>query len=208
MKDYYKLLGVAKNCSQKEIRKAYLLLAKQYHPDTLLKNDPKFYNYEKQFKEITEAYSILGDPRQRLMYNKEYFGSATLGMSEQDKDEFYEEVDNYQEHVFQPLNSEENVYHPKRKEIIRRKIRRLFIVIAVLGGLAWYFKLKFIFLRMYNRDVQNKVIYKDKEGTDADMIKELNRKFAEELKRVKEEREKLGVQAHPVKNLVSVSKKE
>lgn len=53
-KDYYSILGVPKNASSKEIKKAYYQLAKKYHPDTN-KDDP---NAQKKFQEVSEAYEV------------------------------------------------------------------------------------------------------------------------------------------------------
>ena len=70
MTDYYKTLGVSKNASKEEIKKAYKKLAKKYHPD-LNKNDSKS---AEKFKEINEAYSALSDETKRSNYDR--FGSA------------------------------------------------------------------------------------------------------------------------------------
>lgn len=69
MKDYYKTLGVSKNATQEEIKKAYRKLAHKYHPD---KNGTET-NSEK-FKEINEAYQVLSDDAKRKQYDQ--FGSA------------------------------------------------------------------------------------------------------------------------------------
>ncbi len=69
-KDYYEILGVAKNSSQQDIKKAYRRLAKKYHPDRN-KGDKAS---EEKFKKITEAYETLSDPQKRKKYD--YFGSA------------------------------------------------------------------------------------------------------------------------------------
>jgi len=62
MKDYYQILGVSKNASQEEIKKAFYRLAHKYHPD-------KGGNPEK-FKEINEAYQILSNKEKRAQYDK------------------------------------------------------------------------------------------------------------------------------------------
>lgn len=69
-KDYYKILGVEKNASSEDIKKAYYRLAHQYHPD-------KKGGDEKKFKEINEAYQVLSDKEKRSNYDR--FGSAFSG---------------------------------------------------------------------------------------------------------------------------------
>lgn len=76
-KDYYKILGVTKNSSSKEIKKAYYQLAKKYHPDTN-KDDP---NAGKKFQEVSEAYEILSDDTKRKEYDT--FGTTTEQMNRQ-----------------------------------------------------------------------------------------------------------------------------
>ena len=70
-KDYYAILGVDKSASQDDIKKAYRKLAKQYHPDKN-KGDKKA---EEKFKELGEAYEVLGDAEKRNKYDT--FGSET-----------------------------------------------------------------------------------------------------------------------------------
>src|SRR6185295_10979264 len=65
-KDYYKSLGVAREASDEEIRKAFRKLARQYHPDVA--KDKK--NAEEKFKEINEAYEVLSDPAKRKKYDE------------------------------------------------------------------------------------------------------------------------------------------
>ncbi len=65
MKNYYQILGVKRDASQDEIKKAYRALAKKYHPDA---NENKE-EVEKIFQEITMAYKVLSDPGARKQYN-------------------------------------------------------------------------------------------------------------------------------------------
>ena len=66
MKDYYRILGVPENCSEADIRKAFRKLAFQYHPDT---NPGHEKQSEAKFKEINEAYGVLGDKDKRQQYD-------------------------------------------------------------------------------------------------------------------------------------------
>jgi curved DNA-binding protein len=65
-KDYYKLLGVDRNASESDIKRAYRKLALQYHPD----KNPGDSQAEEHFKEINEAYEVLGDPAKRARYDQ------------------------------------------------------------------------------------------------------------------------------------------
>ena len=70
-RDYYEVLGVSKDASDAEIKSAFRKLAKQYHPDVSKEPDA-----EKKFKEIQEAYEVLGDENKRKQYDQ--FGHAAF----------------------------------------------------------------------------------------------------------------------------------
>ncbi len=64
-KDYYSILGVARDASEAQIKKAYRALARKYHPDVNV-HDPEA---EEKFKEVSEAYEVLSDSEKRQMYD-------------------------------------------------------------------------------------------------------------------------------------------
>jgi molecular chaperone DnaJ len=70
-KDYYKILGVEKSANEAEVKKAFRSAARKYHPDQA-KGDKK--EAEKKFKEVAEAYEVLGDKQKRSQYDQ--FGGA------------------------------------------------------------------------------------------------------------------------------------
>lgn len=78
--DYYRVLGIGKNATPEEIKKAYRKLALRYHPD----KNPNNREAEEKFKKINEAYAVLGDPDKRSQYDR--FGSEAFSQrfSQQD----------------------------------------------------------------------------------------------------------------------------
>lgn len=68
-KDYYAILGVERNADEKAIKSAYRKLARKYHPDV----NPNDKKAEENFKEVSEAYDVLSDPKKRKLYDQ--FGS-------------------------------------------------------------------------------------------------------------------------------------
>lgn len=72
-RDYYDILGLQRDASENDIRKAYRRLAMQYHPDRTRGDKDS----EEKFKEISEAYSVLSDPEKRANYDQ--FGHAGVG---------------------------------------------------------------------------------------------------------------------------------
>ncbi|AWX69243.1 molecular chaperone DnaJ [[Mycoplasma] anseris] len=88
-RDYYEVLGINKNATEKEIKSAYRKLAMKYHPDRNKEADA-----EEKFKEATEAYEVLIDPEKKAKYDK--FGHGAF-----DKNSF-----NFSEDIFQDIFSQ------------------------------------------------------------------------------------------------------
>ncbi|MCE2850892.1 MAG: molecular chaperone DnaJ [Roseiflexaceae bacterium] len=73
-RDYYEVLGVSRDASPDEIRKAYRALARKYHPDVNKESDA-----ETKFKEINEANSVLSDPEKRAIYDRFGHSGPSMG---------------------------------------------------------------------------------------------------------------------------------
>ena len=85
MKDYYQMLGIGRDASQEEIKKTFRRLASRYHPDH---NPQSQKQAEEKFKEINEAYEVLGDEQKRrrydyliasAQYRQKFFTEGTFG---------------------------------------------------------------------------------------------------------------------------------
>ena len=74
-RDYYELLGVARDASPEDLKKAYRRMAVKYHPD----KNPGDVSAEEKFKQISEAYEVLSDPKKREQYDR--FGHRAFGPS-------------------------------------------------------------------------------------------------------------------------------
>ena len=84
-KDYYRTLGVNRNADDKEIKSAYRKLARKYHPDV----NPGDKSAEAKFKEVSEAYDVIGDSEKRKLYDQfgeqwEHAGNFTGGVPGED----------------------------------------------------------------------------------------------------------------------------
>src|SRR5499427_799978 len=73
-KDYYGILGVKKNATQEEIRKAFRKLARKHHPDV----NPGDKKAEEKFKDLSEANDVLSDPKKRKIYDQLGFYSDNI----------------------------------------------------------------------------------------------------------------------------------
>lgn len=105
MNDYYSILGISKNATQEEIKKAYRNLAFKYHPD----RNPDDKQAEEKFKKISEAYDTLGDEKKRAEYDR--FGSA--GTSYNSEKSYYQNsYQNYyqQQSYSDPFGSEDSFW--------------------------------------------------------------------------------------------------
>ncbi len=81
-KDYYEILGVSRDADDKQLKKAFRKLARKYHPDL----NPNNKAAEQRFKELNEAYEVLGDPAKRKQYDS--FGHAAFEAGAQANDGF------------------------------------------------------------------------------------------------------------------------
>lgn len=90
-KDYYSILGVDKNASADDIKKAYKKLCLKYHPDRWANaTDAEKKEAEDKFKEINEANSVLSDPKKKQSYD--LFGNADMGTSADDEFDPFERL--------------------------------------------------------------------------------------------------------------------
>lgn len=118
-RDYYEVLGVPRNATQEEIKKAYRRLARKYHPD--FNKDP---DAQEKFKEINEAYQVLSDPEKRKLYDQyghSAFQTASGGgeYSQQAWGDLFETI----EDLFRGFGFEEVFERRGRRRSQRRPIK-------------------------------------------------------------------------------------
>ncbi|PLV58331.1 molecular chaperone DnaJ [Thermotoga sp. KOL6] len=121
-KDYYEILGVPRNATQEEIRRAYKKLVKEWHPDRHPENRKEA---EQRFKEIQEAYEILSDPQKRAMYDRfGYVGEQPSYQEGRTSGSFFEDFlrdfeDIFNRDIFEVFFGEEP-HRRERKEYSHR----------------------------------------------------------------------------------------
>lgn len=98
-KDYYRTLGVNKNASEKDIKKAFRRLAKQYHPDA----NPDNPSAEAKFKEINEAYETLSNPEKRKLYDQFGADYANMGNASAGGYQTYTQEVKFDDSTFQDI---------------------------------------------------------------------------------------------------------
>lgn len=87
-RDYYEVLGVAKNASKEELKKAYRKLALQYHPD----KNPDNKQAEDKFKEAAEAYEVLSDDQKKALYDRYGHAGLNQGAYQQRSQQSYDDI--------------------------------------------------------------------------------------------------------------------
>ncbi|KAL1291117.1 chaperone protein dnaJ 1, mitochondrial isoform X4 [Arachis ipaensis] len=119
--DYYQVLGISENATQDEIKKAFLLLAKKYHPDAN-KNNP---SAKRKFQDIREAYETLRDSKKRGQYDKmkkQSRGSQNIEY-DNDNDDFAERFQNAKERFQNGFHHEfSSSFHTVFSELFEEEI--------------------------------------------------------------------------------------
>jgi len=138
IKNYYQILGLTDNCSKDDIRKAYRLYAKKFHPD---KQDNDSF-FEEKFKEIKCAYDILIDDNKRATFDSQYSNS---------KKEKYSNVENDDTIESQVKIMARKLREKEEKEQAKRKIIYYTSKDLILNGLYVYHNKKSYKLVDYDR---------------------------------------------------------
>ncbi|AGL90274.1 Chaperone protein DnaJ [Candidatus Phytoplasma australiense] len=123
-KDYYQVLGLNKEATPKEIKKAYLRLAKKYHPDVSQEA-----NAEANFKEIQEAYSVLSDANKKANYDR-------FGHDSQTQQQGFSGFEGFEENIFNSFSDFFGTNKRSRKVNYDKKVEMtISFMDAVLGAL-------------------------------------------------------------------------
>ncbi len=155
MKDYYEILGIPFNSSQEDIKRAYRILAHQYHPD---KNNGN----EKRFKEINEAYRILSYSKTKQEYDLNYTASKTNRKYSEQEDEEKETKEKYRnDYSNKETEKEVNFYfwgqilNIKKTTLINICLVVLFffVISLIVGGILTSVKNSNPFLNVDSNDL-------------------------------------------------------
>jgi hypothetical protein len=120
-KDFYNILGIDKNASTNDIKKAYYKLAMKYHPDKN-PNNPK--EAEEKFKQVTEAYEILSDPEKKKKYDNGEFDQPQFFHQQSSSNQYgqqqfpfqhysFDHANNIFQHFFQFEQPQFTFFHPQ-----------------------------------------------------------------------------------------------
>ena len=113
-RDYYEVLGVERNTSPEEIKKAYRKVALKYHPD----KNPNNKAAEDKFKEAAEAYEVLGNPKKRQQYDR--FGhSGVRGANGQGPEMNVEDIFSQFSDIFGGGSSFEHIFRQGSQQRVR-----------------------------------------------------------------------------------------
>ncbi|HBT99769.1 molecular chaperone DnaJ [Thermotoga petrophila] len=120
-KDYYEILGVPRDATQEEIKRAYKRLVKEWHPDRHPENRKEA---EQRFKEIQEAYEVLSDPQKRAMYDRFGYVGEQPTYQETESGGFFDDIFREFENIFNrdifDVFFGERPHQEERREYARR----------------------------------------------------------------------------------------
>jgi len=113
IKNYYQILGLHKDCSKEDIKKAYRVYATKFHPDK--QNNDKF--FEERFKEIKEAYDILIDDNKRANFDFNYSSSSKESYSNYSNTNENSSTESQMDEMARKLKEMKEAEEIKRKKI-------------------------------------------------------------------------------------------
>jgi hypothetical protein len=169
--DFYAVLGVAKNCSQAEIRKAYLVEAKKCHPD---RNRDE--NSTRRFQELANAYATLSDPNLRQQYDAS-LGKRSVATPVQEPQDFFA---NFRRQFFQDFPDDEDVHQDPFGGFFRNDVARR-DPFAGFGRRDMFASDPFAGFGSGSRSVSTRVMYRNGQKiTTITTVDETGRKTVEE----------------------------